>query len=265
MRGLYVFEIRAGGVPLVVPAWSRTTLVFQYGDLYTFYDRVGQPVPTVRLGFTGIMTGALHIPPECRASIRMIGVDLLPLALYGLMGAGVHELQNRASDLQDVLGGFRAPEIPERIAEAADERERLTIVQDFVRGLFSRYGDRHSSHPLVREAVQRIHTASGNLSLRELSLELGCTERHLRREFQRGIGVAPKQYAGLVRVEQVIGTLYSEKNGGSNGSVKTGALAERFGYHDQSHLIRDMKKNVMLTPGELIATGQVDWLRYFFL
>lgn len=265
MRGLYVFEIQAGVAPLVVPAWSRTTLVVQYGDLYTFYNGVALPVPTVRLGFTGIMTGALQIPPECPAAIRMIGVDLLPLALYGLMGAGVSELQNRAIDLPDVVSGVGATHVPERVADAPDERTRLEIVQDFVRGLFRRYGDRHSSHPLVREAVQRIHAASGNLSLRELSLELGCTERHLRREFQRGIGVAPKQYAGLVRVEQVIGTLYSERKNSRDGRMNVSGLARRFGYHDQSHLIRDMKKNVMLTPGELIATGQLDWLRYFFL
>ena len=61
------------------------------------------------------------------------------------------------------------------------------------------------------QAVYRILSADGNLSLRDLSFETALSARQLERLFSQNLGLSPKKLAELVRYQ----LLWEQKKRGS--------------------------------------------------
>jgi AraC-like DNA-binding protein len=76
------------------------------------------------------------------------------------------------------------------------------------------------------------------------ALDLGVSERQLRRRFVDAVGYAPKTLARVLRFQRFL--------------ALDGELAERAfaaGYADQAHLTRECRRLSGRTPGELVASG----------
>lgn len=82
---------------------------------------------------------------------------------------------------------------------------------------------------LVYQSMQYIYDHKGNLSITELADKVNISERHLRRAFDRELGLSPKEMLGIVRFQSAQEKLYS----GNYSSLTN--LALHYGYYDQSH------------------------------
>jgi len=82
---------------------------------------------------------------------------------------------------------------------------------------------------LVYRSMQYIYDYKGNLSVTALAEKVNFSERHLRRAFDRELGLSPKEMLGIVRFQSVLEELYS----GDYSSLTD--LALEHGYYDQSH------------------------------
>jgi AraC-like DNA-binding protein len=96
--------------------------------------------------------------------------------------------------------------------------------------------------PATRPAVARILAARGNLRIEELAAELGTSRRRLERQFARELGVTPKTYARIVRLQSVLATLDEAER------TRAVDLALDAGYFDQPHLLRDFRSLAGRTP-----------------
>lgn len=257
VRSIQIFELKTGSEPMFVPAWARSSLVFHYGDLFTFQWDDGRLVPTIRTGVLGAQTQPLVLTQEKPINIKMLAVDLHPLATYSLLGGGLGELNDRATSFSDVLAKEKVDWVSEALSAAQTDQEKLQIVETFLLRLFQ--NARHRSHPLIGEALRMIHRTQGRVNIEKLSKSLGFTERHLRREFGRTVGLSPKKYTQLLRIEGVINRLYIRRD------ETLSSMACDFGYHDEAHMINDVKKNTFLSPGEMVATGYLDWLKLYLM
>ncbi|MCW8329798.1 helix-turn-helix domain-containing protein [Photobacterium sp. SDRW27] len=93
-------------------------------------------------------------------------------------------------------------------------------------------------------AIQSIHQSHGQLSLSEKwAAEQGVSSRHLRRLFLHNLGMTPKQYSDVVRLQSCIQLIDHQ---GLN------ALYQSHDYCDESHLIRQFKKFTGVTPRNFI-------------
>jgi AraC-like DNA-binding protein len=110
--------------------------------------------------------------------------------------------------------------------------------------------------PLVAEAVRRIVAAKGNSDVASLARELGLSLRQLERRFHSVVGLPPKLFCRIQRLNSVLRTLEQP----SRNWVET-ALA--CGYYDQAHLIRDCNRLTGSTPAVLLA-GDADLARHFY-
>jgi AraC-like DNA-binding protein len=73
------------------------------------------------------------------------------------------------------------------------------------------------------------------LTLAELAVDLGCSERRLQRVFSRRVGLSPKEFLRLCRFQQTI-------KGMNRQSFETVArTAHENGFYDEAHLARDFK------------------------
>jgi AraC-like DNA-binding protein len=84
--------------------------------------------------------------------------------------------------------------------------------------------------------------------VKSIAQDSDISERTVQLRFKKFLGYSPKELLRFLRFKQVI---HSIQNRESN-EVDWYELIERFGYHDQSHLIKDFKLYMGMTPKKFI-------------
>ena len=98
--------------------------------------------------------------------------------------------------------------------------------------------DRHSE--LTRKVLPLLTTKPIN----ELSELLHCSQRTLERSFLKVTGVSLKQCQSMNKLEQILAFLYQREK----SDIDWVDIAYQFGFSDQPHFIRYLKKQLDLTP-----------------
>ena len=94
-------------------------------------------------------------------------------------------------------------------------------------------------------AVEEIEKARGNIRVVDLAEDLGLSERHLRRDFTRIVGMSPKPFSMVQRVLSALQML------SANPEIDMADLVYEAGFSDQPHLIRVVQLYMRATPSNL--------------
>jgi AraC-like DNA-binding protein len=92
----------------------------------------------------------------------------------------------------------------------------------------------------IAAAIQAIRRSRGTLAIAALGPSLGMSRQQLARRFMRMVGVSPKTFARVVRLQALL------RRAGANPDWSM--LAYDLGYADQSHLANDFRVLTGLTP-----------------
>lgn len=125
------------------------------------------------------------------------------------------------------LWGQEALDWVEKLLTAKSIPDRIEVVEQQLEQMLA--ASETSAPTLVYQSMQYIYDSKGNLSVTELADKVNFSERHLRRAFDRELGLSPKEMLGIVRFQSVLEELYS----GDYSSLTE--LALQHGYYDQSH------------------------------
>ncbi|NOI65176.1 helix-turn-helix domain-containing protein [Vibrio sp. 99-8-1] len=93
---------------------------------------------------------------------------------------------------------------------------------------------------ITKKALQLLDTST----ISELGAQLFCSQRTLERSFQRVTGLTLKQCQSMNKLEALLE--YLTQRGSED--IDWVAVAYEFGFSDQPHLIRHLKKQLGLTP-----------------
>ncbi|NAX45735.1 helix-turn-helix domain-containing protein [Photobacterium halotolerans] len=108
----------------------------------------------------------------------------------------------------------------------------------FLPWALSSHEDQHSQ--ITRKALQALDSAI----ISELGKQLYCSQRTLERSFNRVTGLTLKQCQSMNKLEAMLEYLYQR----DSDDIDWVEIAFRFGFSDQPHLIRYLKKQIGLTP-----------------
>ena len=98
------------------------------------------------------------------------------------------------------------------------------------------------SKPLLQRITSLIEDRlADNLSLMELASEVGLSPSHFSSLFRKGTGLSPHQYIVQRRVERAQHFLRSTE-------LPINEIATLVGFYDQSHLVRQMRRVLGVTP-----------------
>jgi len=171
-----------------------------------------------------------------------IQLNLTSIGARRFFGVPASELTGRSVPLRDLLGpGY--PLLHEELMELPDWDTRL---QRFESVLAQRIAHADAPSPAVAWAVAHLEACGGVADIGALARELGYSRKHLIRLFHEHVGVPPKRLARILRFEGLVQHLRRSEPGSESWT----ALALRFGYYDQSHLIRDVRQFTGTTPTE---------------
>ncbi len=189
----------------------------------------------------GLETSSWVVEAPASAS-PVLGIRLHPAGAFALLANPLSEVAGLTVDLQDLAGGA-ASELIERCHGAASGEERLRRAVDWVTGRVARSP---GVDPAVAWVAGQIERREGAVSISELRERAGFSKTRLATAFRAQIGVAPKQYARILRFRHALALV----NAGE-GLLADVALAA--GYYDQPHMNAEFRELSGFSPREFLA------------
>ncbi len=219
----------------VLPTGTMS-LVFRISDHpLRLFDTDGANGRTVGHAIVGGARTSYYVR-DISQPTRSVGAQLHPGAAEFLLGAPAGELAERHTRLDD-LWGAAAEEARERLALASAPHAALDLLQAL---LIARLPKVRGVHPAVAHALARFAIFN---NVNAVVDESGYSHRRFIALFRETVGLAPKVYCRIVRLQTAIDYIAAD------GEVSLADLAASSGYSDQSHFNREFREFTGVTPG----------------
>ncbi len=247
----------AAGEPVLPDGCAE--LLVHYGDRYRLRSRPDGGTDADRdkstLQSYAIIGGTIRtaIQLEPTGATGIVSARFEPHGATGLFHDSALRFTDRLVDLASLMP-VEARELTERIRAAADTIERVALLCAFLerrilgRALGRRSAGRPPLDPAVAYAIRTIDAAAGNLAVAAIPEALGTSRRTLERRFVEAVGLSPKAYARIVRLQTAVRTI----EGDPTTSLAGAALAA--GYYDQAHFNRDFRAFAGQSPSSYFAS-----------
>jgi AraC-like DNA-binding protein len=172
-----------------------------------------------------------------------VGVRFLPGAAAPVLGVAMSELRDTRVPLA-ALWGADAARLETVLAGASAERQVVALQE----AVAQRIRDGRPVDRLVACAVARLRHARPPAAW-AIAVEVGLSERQLRRRFRHAVGYGPRTLARILRLERLVGL--AARRG---AAVSLGELALQAGYADHAHMCVDVRRLAGASPGALFGT-----------
>jgi AraC-like DNA-binding protein len=187
------------------------------------------------------LAGTLTRPWLLRAGRRVLtlGVRFRPGAVRALLPVSMPEATDREMKLAAIVGSRAASALLRALRAAGGKAARFAAAEEW---LVARLA---SARPYANDAsaaVRLVLDARGAERIDDVARALGWSRRRLERAFARELGIRPKLFARIVRLNAVLAGL----DAAERASAVDMALAA--GYFDQAHLLRDFRGLAGRTP-----------------
>jgi AraC-like DNA-binding protein len=163
---------------------------------------------------------------------RSVGALLRPGAALALFGCRADTLSNRHVALV-ALCGDAARQLQQDLSMQTDERQQIAVLQAF---LLRQLRPVRALHAPIAQALAALR--GGDVG--RLVETSGCSHRYFIAQFRASAGFAPKRYARVLRLQQVLAA--------ANLSASWSDAALAAGYSDQAHFNREFRAFTGLTP-----------------
>ena len=234
IKSLHYHETElAGGLERIMPNGQAHLMVNLGEDQFHTYDRV-RPETAARL------CGAIVAGPHSQSTIldasemcRLAAVEFRPGGAGHFLGIPANEAGNQVLNLGDLWHGAGAT-LRERLLEAGSPAERFAILEELL--LERLKGEPDTAVGWAIAALER------GMRVSDVATRLGLLPRTLERRFTAKVGLTPKRYARVRRLQRVMRA--TRNSTASDWSL----LAAQHGYCDQSHLVHEFRELADITP-----------------
>jgi AraC-like DNA-binding protein len=169
--------------------------------------------------------------------IGMLIVVFKPFGLAAFIKNPAKELANQTLSLSEIFPKSAEP-LTEVVLSASNHKERIQAIESFL--LKHLAGNNHNLR--LSMACTRMIDDGCEQAINVLANELAVSERTLERAFDLHIGISPKQYSRIARLQRYL------KLRKINPATPLTKLGYEAGYYDQAHFIKDFNDLAGLTP-----------------
>lgn len=113
---------------------------------------------------------------------------------------------------------------------------------DLIESMLSGIDDLYEYNSTILDSIEHIRLTHGTVSVKNIYSELGVSKSKLEQHFNKEIGLTPKEYCKIEKINHFISTYLEMEN------VSLTELTYQCGYYDQSHLIKDFKYFLDTSP-----------------
>jgi AraC-like DNA-binding protein len=198
-------------------------------DIIIDFNQSGGPLSS----FIGTMT-----KPVKSVKTDVIGIRFNPGYAYSFFGIPMSEFTDIDVRLADFWKDTSLLE--NELGKRENTSQKIGFLQEIL------LKNKTKLMPLENRFTIALKKLSENTeydSVESLSLELNISRQHLRRLFQKYMGINPVLYMRICRIRRVIKHMQQ-----LNTPVNFSHIAQDFGYYDQSHMIADFREFTGSTP-----------------
>lgn len=146
-------------------------------------------------------------------------------------------------------------ELVEPVLAASTIRAKMQAMEKSLAKFFTR-GRRLDL--TLRRAVKLVAQNQGDVEVSELARQLKISRQTVKHKFDNAVGLSPKSFGKLRRFQNVLRSISVDTN------IRWSDLAQRCGYYDQAHLIREFNSFTGFSPEKFLRVlGKGEDL-YFF-
>jgi AraC-like DNA-binding protein len=164
-------------------------------------------------------------------------------ASEAVLGVPASVIAGRIVALEDLWGDAATRRLYDRLVDAGDTVDAAAMLESAIAERLALADARRARAQLALDAADRLTSANVNA----VAVDLGISERHLRRVFRETVGVSPKAFAKLTRFHRALRAAREDSHA-SWASIAAGA-----GYYDQAHLIAEFRAIAGVTPRALLG------------
>ncbi len=213
-------------------------MVFNFGADY-FVEKDGVTTQSPGCFLAGQVTKKYFL--HFKDKVDVIGVVFAPTALLPLLGLPMIDFVDQQVELSQAIG-LDASVLYHRMATHDRVESRLAILEQY---LIKRLEDRGKTDLVAERGISQIVSKRGKVSIRKLADDLCISQRQFHRRFTEVVGISPKRFARIKRLNHIANSLPLENTDWST-AVYTG------GYYDQSHFIRDFQDFFGQNPSQFL-------------
>ncbi len=159
-----------------------------------------------------------------------------------VLGASASAMAGQLVPLAELWGGAATRQLCSRLAAARHTADAAAILESALGQRAAIANRRPSRARLALDAAEMLRSAS----VSAVAVDLGVSERHLRRVFREVVGVSPKAFAKLTRFQRAV------RFARDDARASWAHIATAAGYYDQAHLIAEFHAISGVTPRALL-------------
>jgi AraC-like DNA-binding protein len=160
-----------------------------------------------------------------------------------VLGVPASAMAGRVVALEDLWGDAATRRLRDQLAGARDTVAAAKVLDSAIAERLATADAHHAHTQLALAAADRLASANVNA----VAVELGVSERHLRRVFRETLGVGPKAFAKLARFHRALRAARQTPH------ASWANIAAAAGYYDQAHLIAEFRAIAGVTPRALLG------------
>lgn len=154
----------------------------------------------------------------------------------------LHELFEQSFSLDNLFPSSEIAQVEERLAESGSMASKITVIEQFLLSKIIY----HNPDKLVSEAIAIIHSARGNIKMKELANGLYISLDAFEKRFRKVTGATPKQFSQIVKMNAIV------RQHKINSSFLD--IVFESGYYDQAHFNKDFRIFTGQTPTDFFKS-----------
>lgn len=211
-------------------------LIIHLNDLHCDLQKDDRWSQTPDYMIIGLFTNPYEI--QFKNHVKVFAIRFKPEGIYNVFGVPASEFKERFEDMSMVIGQeFR--DFSHRIRE---EKNILNMIKRAEGYLLKNLQSNKIDISYVNQAAELIRN-SNVIKIDKLASQLYISKRQLEREFKNKVGISPKHYFRITRINEVLRCL------SGNQKMDLTDVAYYCGYYDQAHFIHDFKTIAGIKPG----------------
>lgn len=220
-----------------------------------------EPSPVGAFSFRGEcrIDGGYRVPPAVftgpRETLRahdhrdghaVLLAKFRPAGAAAFLRPPLDEFAGTTSDLTEILG---RPEefmqLREQLIEAQDHVSRVKFLEAFLLARIRL----SEPDPLIAASIAWLKQAQTTRRINDLAEYIGLSQSALERRFRRVVGLSPKRFSSLVRLQRAVRL--------RQAGADLASVAREAGYFDQSHFINDFRRAIGSAPNTFLRQPTV--------
>ncbi|MEO6633899.1 MAG: helix-turn-helix domain-containing protein, partial [Mucilaginibacter sp.] len=171
-----------------------------------------------------------------------------PYSINALFKVPADELNNNTIDLADFYGS-EVHDVEDQIHSAKTSHDIIAAIEKF---LLKKMSATYPVDAAFNHAICLVYQHKGIVTVKGLLKAIPVTERQLQRKFQHYVGISPKKFADVIKLQHFLKLLKNHPP-----DDKLAGIVYDSGYYDQAHLNNWFKKSAGVTPLQYRANGNL--------